>query len=412
LPPITIVAGETGIPFTQNCAGVAFNREARYSDSNPDNNKSCMNGGQQHAETGAVKVTKRVDASGIDTSMLTFHASLACQPGVTTALSLNQTDAYQKTTSNLDAGSVCSVTETPPPMPPGAKGRDCQWSTSYPAGAQATVQSAATQTVEILNTLTCDQQQQTKCDPRSTHVEDGQCICLYPGMVLNRKTRTSCACPDADVLQPGKGCVPSQTLCTGGTHWNGRKCVVCNDGRAWDERKNACATTLVCETQSTRPSNGKCLCRYSNMLRHDETSCACPMGSALVPGLGCEVQQHGACDAASTRADGGKCMCRYDGMTQTAPNRCMCPQGTTLQEGHGCMASCPDPMVQNSHGTCGCPKGSEIKGGKCVQKRSFLDNLLGNVHVGVGAGGGSGSSGPGKTKTQDSTPPQHEGQRP
>jgi uncharacterized repeat protein (TIGR01451 family) len=403
LPPITIIASELGIPWTQNCASVAFNRETKYSDGNSENNKSCVTGGQQQGQTGGVKVTKKVSSDGIDTSALTFHANLACQPGATTALSLNQMDEYEQTISGLPAGSVCSVTESPPPVPTATKGRDCQWSTTYPNGTQTTVQFAATSMLQILNTLTCGEQ--NKCDPRSANAESGKCICLYPGMTLNRN-ETSCSCPNGEALQPGKGCVPPQTLCTGDAHWNGHKCAVCNDGRVWDEHKSTCATSLVCETQSTLPSNGKCLCRYGHMLRDDETSCACPIGSVLVPGLGCEVQQHAACDEASTRADGGKCMCRYDGMTQDAPNHCMCPQGTTLQEGQGCKISCPNSsMTRNTKGECQCPKDQRLKNGVCVKKRSLFGKILDNVHVGVGVGGSTSS--PGKTKTQDPRPQQN-----
>ncbi|HVT30141.1 MAG TPA: hypothetical protein VHE81_19170, partial [Lacipirellulaceae bacterium] len=120
---------------------------------------------------------------------------------------------------------------------------------------------------------------------------------------------------------------------------------------------------------------------------------------------------HGACDPASTRALGGKCMCRYDGMTQDTPNHCMCPQGSNLQEGRGCQANaCPDSATtRDARAVCKCPKGEELKSGVCVKKRSFLDNILGNVHVGVGVGGGDGGSGSHKNpKGQDTNPP-HKG---
>lgn len=109
---------------------------------------------------------------------------------------------------------------------------------------------------------------------------------------------------------------------------------------------------------------------YPSMLRRNETSCACPIGSVLVPGLGCEVQQHSACDPASTHEAGGKCMCRYDGMKQDAPNHCMCPQGPALQEGRGCQTNaCPNStMTRNARSACECPQGESLKNGTCEKK--------------------------------------------
>jgi hypothetical protein len=43
---------------------------------------------------------------------------------------------------------------------------------------------------------------------------------------------------------------------------------------------------------------------------------------------------------------------------------------------------------------CKCPEGTELKNGKCVEKRSVLENILGHVTIGVGVGvGGGGRSG-------------------
>ncbi len=176
-------------------------------------------------------------------------------------------------------------------------------------------------------------------------------------------------------------------VCKDGTHWNGKSCLACAHGTQWDDAHGRCMRPQVCDESTTTLQGGTCACRYDGMIRRSQTMCRCPLGSTLVAGAGCMKPQHTVCDQASTVSHGDSCICRYQAMTQSAPDRCMCPQGSTLEPGRGCVPVCHDPMVLNRTATaCECPEGTKLKNGKCKTKRSFLDNIFNNVHVGAGGG--------------------------
>ncbi|MEJ0027653.1 MAG: DUF5979 domain-containing protein [Rhizomicrobium sp.] len=390
LPPITVVStnARPGVPLptVTNCAHVGFATGSGLTDYNPVNDQSCVTGTKGGSGKLTVeKVLRSVD--GHDNSSLEFHADALCTPPggtpvtVTLALggtnSLGSTNGYSQDVENLATGTVCTVTEQPPPPPVDAK---CHWVTTYPDGQQATI-AAGTVTVHILNTEVCETQptegatvlisKVTVIDGRLTYAPRQsfpiRATCVDPRGAVTNLSYTASAAAGFDST---KKTVPAGTKCTvreptappppgrQGCHWE------------TSYQLNGKPIRSFPVTIGARPTN---VILVRNELQCEETHTTtgdnCPDGSHW---------------------NGRRCVtCERGEDWDDARKICTVPRHP----------SCRAPMVLDEEGTaCECPEGTEQKNGTCQKRGSFLDDVFGHVHIGVGGRSGGGHGGGGDVK--------------
>ena len=116
------------------------------------------------------------------------------------------------------------------------------------------------------------------CDPKTTHLEGSECLCLFDGMT--QRSVTQCACPRGTTLTPGKGC----------------------------EKPHP-----VCDRRSQILEGTECVCRYDGMIQNPGATgadaCMCPEGTALEEGHGCVPH---CTPPAIYNAERGRCVCPKD----------------------------------------------------------------------------------------------------
>jgi hypothetical protein len=127
--------------------------------------------------------------------------------------------------------------------------------------------------------------------------------------------------------------------CVEPEHWNGSACVRCRPGEQWNARERAC-----------RPPE----------------------------------PQRQVCDQRTTNFTPNGCVCRYPFMLQATPTTCQCPPGTNLEPGIGCLPVCREPATLNrAKLACECPEDMEFKNGKCEKEESdFRFRIIPGVRVG------------------------------
>ncbi len=149
-----------------------------------------------------------------------------------------------------------------------------------------------------------------------------------------------------------------------------------------------------CDTFSTVRNGRSCSCRYPNMFKVSPTQCACPRGTQLFGGIGCEpiTRPEVRCDRATTFKSGNKCVCRFKNMRKISPSKCACPRGSLFIVGKGCTPRIDIPrppkcdvlttkksgnkcvcryrnMKKVSPSKCACPRNTFFVAGKgCVPK--------------------------------------------
>jgi len=132
---------------------------------------------------------------------------------------------FDSAKQSVPRGTKCTVREPAPPPPPGR--RQCHWETSYLFNSRpvrsfpVTIGERPTNVIGVQNELVCD---------NTNHDTDEFC---------------------AD---------------TG--HWNGRRCVTCGQGEAWDAVKKICTVPQL-------------KCHAPMVLNEEGTACACPEGTTL-----------------------------------------------------------------------------------------------------------------------------------
>ncbi|HRE60058.1 MAG TPA: hypothetical protein PL096_03005 [Micropepsaceae bacterium] len=246
------------------------------------------------------------------------------------------------------------------------------------------------------------------CDPDTTKLEGGQCVCLFEGMTPI--SATTCSCKEGETYYPGAGCRPTAP--------------------ATPPAPPPTPPALSCDRDTTKAENGACVCLYPNMRRSDEETCGCKRGEELIPGVGCrprEVtpppEERRMCDQITTIIDGDGCACRHKGAEPTSPTTCACPAGTTLDRSIMacvpqcreplvldktlliCVPKCEEPMILNRETLkCECPEGMELEDGKCVEESSIFDDIDINIGIGIGGSGGRRDPGPGPTPSPSPGP--------
>ena len=118
-----------------------------------------------------------------------------------------------------------------------------------------------------------------QCDNRTAkNISDSACACIYKGMT--KSSKTSCTCTAGKVFKAGKGCVEKprdlpRSCAAGLTMING-------------ECASVTTAPAQCDDRTTVKRGEACACRYRGMRQVSPSKCACPAGSKLIPGEGCQ----------------------------------------------------------------------------------------------------------------------------
>lgn len=210
--------------------------------------------------------------------------------------------------------------------------------------------------VTLHKTLPCSQP--AACNPVTSQMRGGECVCRYPNMVRN--AQGVCTCLDGQTFAAGRGCVKppdvcpppmvpgfvaGQCICPPGTVLHGTECV----------KQTTCQPPMV-----QGPVVGVCIC---------------PPGT---------VQKGRECVRQIT--------CSAPKVPNAAGKECICPQGT-VQKGRECVPARAQPEKPKR-----CPEGTAKQGSKCVKQEKPKVNITpGDVINGIGVirgiGGRSGGGG-------------------
>lgn len=392
LPPITVVSTNarpgTQLSSVTNCAVVGFTQTSGLIDDAMPNNRSCVTN-DAHSQTGSLTVIKTVQpARGYPVPSMSFQANAICTPlggsPSTTALTLGAANAYTQTVSNLAAGTSCTISETPPSGLP----KECHWTTTYPDGLQATI-PAGNATLHIVNREEC-----------TTSPTDGPTVVVDKVVVIDGKVtyaprqsfpiRGTCRTPDGAKIDLGftasaaRGLTSPKQVVPAGS-----RCTVSEPLPPPPPGRGDCHWETTYQFNG-RPVHGFPVAiggRESNTFTvHNDLICKTTDG----PGTGNPTDR--LCSGVG-HWNGKRCVtCNADDVWDDQAKMCTAPR-----------LVCHDPMVPNAAGTaCVCPKGMELKDGKCRKSESFLDDVLGHVHIGIGVGGGGSG---GHKGGGDSTPP-------
>jgi hypothetical protein len=156
---------------------------------------------------------------------------------------------------------------------------------------------------------------------------------------------------------------PKGDECRPPEHWDGQRCVRCEDGERWNENRKRCEPTAE-SCKEPEHWNGRRCVRCARDEQWDERLRACRRAEP----------ERLVCDQRTTNVTAAGCVCRYPNMLQLAPTSCACPANTELQPGIGCVPTCQEPMTLNREKlVCECPKGTTLKNGKCEKEKRDFD---------------------------------------
>ena len=227
------------------------------------NSVSCVD-----KSSAPLSVTKTVspDPRGIG-STLSFQITLYCTNPLTGSHVLTVHGNTSSVPISLPVGSVCTVSETQPILPPG-----CTW--QAPVYSPATVTIGVGMNIEMVkNSYTCKGGPQT-CTPPQVMNDAGVCAC--PATMVSGPVAGSCVCPKGTLLIGNQcevavdcappmihGAAPGSCVCPSGTKLEGKECV----------KQTGCAAGTV-------RRGSRCVdaveCRAPARLNRSGTGCICP----------------------------------------------------------------------------------------------------------------------------------------
>ncbi len=314
------------------------------------NTFACKPSDQQ--ATGALQVVKTVtNQTEANLTGLTFPATAVCG-GASTALNL--TAASPQTVSGLAAGTVCSVSETPPPPPTLGcpTGLYPAWEPASVSPSTVTIAAGGTATVTVANTLRCERGGYiavTKTVVNNTQADVSglsfplTMSCANAGAAFQLSTTLTAG--GAQLLHNvgiGNTCTPSETLPaapSGG----------CPAGQTptWGAPVYSPATvTSVAGAGPTLTVQNTLNCAPTDTTKH-------PVRPGVVP-----------------PPPGRKIACRPPLVPNAKGDECVCRPGTVLRDGK-CVkrVTCVDPAYLNGQGTaCLCPQSMMKRGNTCVAR--------------------------------------------
>jgi uncharacterized repeat protein (TIGR01451 family) len=390
LPPITVVSTNatagTQLPSVTNCARVAFTSASGLTDYQPSNDQSCVTN-DAHSQTGSLKVIKTVvPARGHTVPPISFQANVICTPlggsGTTTSLTLGSANSYTQTISNLTAGTVCTISETPP-SPTGLT-KDCHWVTTYPDGQQATI-PAGTVTAHITNTEVCSDVTPTDTAVRITKkvVIDGRVS--YPPY-QSFPIRATCKTPDGASLDLSYTASAAAGFSTPRQKApEGSKCTIREPQPLPPPGRDRCHWTTR-YLFNDRPVHGFPVTLPNRPLNSFEVENSLTCDQTQTP---TQTDSEDRCTAPS-HWNGKRCVrCEGDTTWNEEAGVCRTPPSNPPSS-----KTCSASMELNAAGECTCPKGTKLKDGECLKSSSWFNKVLDNVTIGVGTSSGGHSDGP------------------
>jgi hypothetical protein len=322
-------------------------------------------------EVGQVVVEKKVKngtrASNATINALSFPIGLTCGPPSTLNTSFNLNNGGSHTENNVPYGSLCTVTESVPTLPPAPKdvcprGSTAVWLPPVIVPASATV-SAPVTAFTVVNELQCKKlgevgslvvkkevrYQGPLMLPSQTYPVTVTCgstvtnLNLVPGVpqtVSNIPLNTSCSIVEGTVTTPPNVCPPNTTPVWSTAYVPPSPLII--NGTVTETVRN----TLTCKKGEV------CL---PPMVMIPGGQCSCPPGTVLV-GKECIKQPP---------------ICLPPMIPGPVPGQCICPPGT-VQSGKECVKphTCPPPLVMGPADKCICPQGTVLVDGKCVKQET------------------------------------------